>query len=373
MSTPPRSKIWIVWAIFIVSVALATAWVAWFALRRVDLAHPWFLFAALAAPLAAYWSYRGTGRVVFSSLRAIPAHAHTWRTRLAWVPDLLMSLAVLALAIALAGPRTGDETSRIHREGIAIMMAVDTSGSMRAEDLGGAQQLTRLDAIKEVFERFVLGGNGLRGRPDDAIGLVAFARYADTRSPLTLDHANLTAALHRLTFAPEDEDGTAIGAGLALAVERVGEMSAASKIKSRVVILLTDGKSNIHDIDEDAAIDDVVAKGIKVYTVGAGTTGVAPIKVDRGDGRMEYVHMQVDIDEDLLRKIAEKTGGQYFRATDHGSLAQIYKQIDRLERTSIEEAQFARYDEYYPYFLAAALGLVALALLARGTFLRRLP
>jgi Ca-activated chloride channel family protein len=332
-------------------------------------AEPWFLLAALAAAPAVWWSVRSSGRVVFSSLRALPAGGETWRTRIAWLPDALIGLGIVALAIALAGPRKGDKTARVRRDGIAIMMSVDVSGSMRALDLSERnKELTRLDAVKGVFEQFVLGGASLEGRPDDAIGLVAFARYADTRSPLTLDHQNLATAARQLDFAPQDEDGTAIGAGLELAVTRLAEFKPKEKV-GRIVILLTDGESNVHDIDEDTAIDDAIKAGIKVYTVGAGTNGIAPIRVPSG----ELMQMQVSIDETTLRKIADKTGGQYFRATDNASLAKIYKQIDALERTKIEAEQFLEYDQYYAYFVIAAMGLVVLAFALRGSVLRRLP
>ena len=342
-------------------------------LFHVDFAQPWFLLAALLAAPAVWWSVRSSGRVVFSSLRALPLGGETWRTRFAWLPDALTGLAVVGLAIALAGPRAGDQTARVRRDGIAIMMAVDTSGSMKALDLSQRnKELTRLDAVKQVFEQFILGGGGLDGRPDDAVGLVAFARYADTRSPLTLDHDNLATAARQLDFAVEGEDGTAIGAGLELAVTRLAEFKPKQKV-GRIVILLTDGESNVHDIDEDTAIDDAVKKGVKVYTIGAGTNGIAPIRVTNRDGSSDLMQMQVSIDETTLRKIADKTGGQYFRATDNASLAKIYKQIDTLERTSIEQQQFTEYHQYYGWFVAIAMGLLVLAFTLRGTVLRRLP
>jgi len=346
-----------------------------------EITQPWFFLAALLALPALWWSVRSSGRVVFSSLRALPAGGNTWRTRFAWLPDAMIALAVIAFAIALAGPRKGDKSSRVHREGIAVVMAVDISGSMRAQDLaegGDSAQCeytrdhdpTRLGAVKRVFEQFVMGGqNGLDGRPDDAIGLVAFARYADTRSPLTLDHGNLITAARQLDFATSEDDGTAIGAGLELAVQRVTEF----KARSKVIVLLTDGESNVHDIDEDTAIDDAVKAGIKVYTIGAGTTGVAPICADDGSRGGALMRMPVSIDEGMLRKIADKTGGQYFRATDGKTLKKIYLQIDQLERTKIDEERFLEYVQYYPWFLAIALGLVVLAFVLRGTLLRRLP
>ena len=333
-----------------------------------EFAQPWFLLLALLALPAWWWSRRASGRVVFSSLRALPAGGQTWRTAIAWLPDVLVALGVVCLVIALAGPRAGDKNSRVRREGIAMVLAVDVSGSMRALDLSERnQELTRLDAVKKVFEQFVLGGKNLAGRPDDAIGLVAFARYADTRSPLTLDHGNLVTAARQLDFAMQNEDGTAIGAGLELAVERLKEF----KARSKVAILLTDGESNVHDIDEDTAIEDAIKAGVKVYTIGAGTTGIAPIRVEPGGPLMQ---VSVSIDETLLRRIADRTGGQYFRATDNTSLKKIYAQIDKLERAAIEEERFSEYVQFFDGFVALGLfSLVAGAFVLRGTILRRLP
>lgn len=359
----------IVKIIFALAIAAAVVWSGIRMAAGVDFAHPYLLFAMLAAIPATWWSFRGTGRVAFSSLRVLPASGSTWRTKIAWLPDLMMGVAVACLAIALSGPRRGDESSRVRREGIAVMMAIDVSGSMRAEDLADTGDDTRLDTVKKMFERFVLGsGPKLLGRPDDAIGLVAFARYAETRSPLTLDHGNLVTAARKLDFAREDEDGTAIGAGLALAVARLSDF----KAKSRVAILLTDGVSNFHEIDEDAAIDEAVQRGIKVYTIGAGTTGVAPVRVTQG-GRTQVVQIPVEIDETTLKKIATKTGGKYFRAKDASALADIYGQIDTLERTKIEEKRFTQFHEFYERFVILALALVAAALALRTSILRRLP
>lgn len=344
----------------------------------VELTQPWFLLGLLLAIPAVWWSQRAAGRVVFSSLRALPAGGQTWRTRLAWIPDALFGLAIVAFVIGLAGPRKGDENSRQRRDGIAIALAVDVSGSMRALDLSEKnRELTRLDAVKRVFEQFVIGGgsSGLKGRHDDAIGLVAFASYAETRSPLTLDHSNLVAAARALDFASDEESQTRIGNGLALAVERLREFKRGEKV-GRVAVLLTDGETTIRDentIDEDAAIEQAVEAGVKVYTVGAGTKGVAPIRIDRGDGRTELRQINVSIDEATLQKIASKTGGQYFRATNLAGLRDVYKQIDKLERTTVEEDMFSQYHQYYDAFVAAALALLVLGLLLRASVLRRLP
>ena len=352
--------------------------------RSIDWAQPWALVAALLAIPAVWWSLRSSGRVVFSSLRALPSGGDTWRTRMAWIPDALYGLAIVALAIALAGPRKGDQSSRVRREGIAIVMAVDVSGSMRAQDLADnvnqarcdyepSKDPTRLGAVKRVFEQFVLGGSKLGGRPDDAIGLVAFARYAETRSPLTLDHDNLARAAGELTFAEGQDDGTHIGAGLELAVTRLSEWKPQEKGLGRVAILLTDGASTVHEIDEETAIEDAVKAGVKVYTIGAGTNGIAPVCTDRGDGREVLVQMQSSLDEAMLRKIAAKTGGQFFRADAGSSLEAIYAQIDKLERTKIEEERFTEYRQFFAWFVVAAMGFVVLALVLRGTLLRRLP
>jgi Ca-activated chloride channel family protein len=176
-------------------------------------------------------------------------------------------------------------------------------------------------------------------------------------------------AARQLDFAPENEDGTAIGAGLELAVQRLMDFRA----EGRVIILLTDGESNIHEIDEDTAIQDALNAKIKVFTIGAGTQGIAPIRVPVGNGRTELMQTKVNIDEVTLRKIADKTGGQYFRATDNASLRNIYAQIDKLTRTTLQEEQFTNYNQYFDWFVAIAMGLVIAAFALRGTVLRRLP
>ena len=333
----------------------------------MTLTEPWYLLAALLAVPAWLLARHAAGRVVYSSLGVLPARGASWRTRLAWLPDALAALAIVALAIALAGPRRGEEDARIRREGIAIVMAVDTSSSMAALDLSvGGRERDRLAAVEEVFEDFV------KGRPDDAIGLVSFARYADTRSPLTLDHGNLIAAARavELTPARTRDDGTAIGDGLALAVERL----AGARARSKVAILLTDGEDNASQVSPDEAAVLAREEGIKVYAIGAGTTGVAPVRVtDPNSGASRLVQVPVSIDEDLLRAIAESTGGRYFRADDGEALASIYDEIDRLEKTELEEVRFAEYREYFDRFVALGLLLALAGLFLRATVLRRIP
>jgi Ca-activated chloride channel family protein len=333
---------------------------------------PWWLLSILIA-LPIWFGYRrSAGRIKFSSFAALPAHSATWKSRLAFLPDALVTLGAIALAIALAGPRIGDRASKVQKKGIAIMMVVDCSGSMRALDLSeDKRERTRLDAIKDVFHDFVLGGSGLQGRNDDLVGVVSFARYADTRSPLTLDHASLESVLKTLEIvSAQNEDGTALGDGLALAVERLRESPAPSK----VAILLTDGVQNAGQLEPLQAAELAHTQGVKVYTVGAGTNGVAPIRVpDPFTGRSVLTGMPVEIDEASLKGIAEKTGGKYFRATDGEALRHIYQEIDRLERTRIEEERFLEYREYYASVTLLGLLLVILGSLGGATIFRRLP
>jgi Ca-activated chloride channel homolog len=341
---------------------------------RVEFREPWFLLLGVLALPVFLLARRSPGRVVFSSLSLLPARAASWRTRLAWVPDAGLALAALCMSVALAGPRAARGESHIRREGIAIMMAMDVSGSMRALDLSDEdEEKTRLDAVKEVFQSFVAGDRDheLPGRPDDAVGMVSFAGFADTRCPLTLNHASLLEIAAQMEIVTDrNEDGTAIGDGLGLAVERLRE----SKARSRVVILLTDGVNNAGVESPMQAAELAKSLGIKVYSIGAGTDGVAPVRVrDPLSGEMVLRPMQVEIDEETLRAIAERTGGRYFRAQDAAGLREVYQQIDRLERTQISERRLREYDEYYRHALAAALLAAALSWLARATLFRRLP
>jgi Ca-activated chloride channel family protein len=340
-------------------------------LPAVELRQPWWLLLILLAVPVFFLPRLRAGRVRYSSLDLLP-RGSGWRVRSSFVPDALAALAVVALAVALAGPRVGDKRSRIQKQGIALMMVLDVSGSMRALDLSdGKRERTRLDAVKEVFRSFVLGGDGLAGRASDLVGVVSFARFADTRSPLTLDHDNLEEVLAHVEIPSDgDEDGTALGDGLALAVERLRESPATSKVAN----LLTDGVQNAGDTAPAQAAALASTLGIKVYTIGAGTTGRAPVRVeDPLTGRSVLRSVPVEIDERLLGEIADKTGGRYFRATDGEALVRIYQAIDRLERTRLEEDRFADYREYYPHATALGLLLAGLGWLAGGTLWRRLP
>ena len=340
-------------------------------LPAMEFRQPLLLLCALLSIPVYFWALASGGRVVFSSLRLLPVAVKTWRTRLRFVPPLLLALATAAVAVALAGPRVADRQTREKKQGIAIMLVIDVSGSMQALDLSTKdRERTRLDAVRDVLVDFVLGGHGLPGRPDDLLGIVSFAAYADTRCPLTLDHANLAKAARQIEIvSKEDEDGTAIGDGLGLALERLRESSA----KSRVAILLTDGVNNRGDTAPQQAAELAATLGIKVYTVGAGTNGMAPVRVTDAFGRRFLSRMPVEIDEEMLRAIAEKTGGRYFRATDDKTLAQVYRDIDALERSEFVEQRYRQYHEYYPVALVLGLLLATLAWLLQSTLLRRVP
>ncbi len=336
-----------------------------------ELRDPLFLLFGALAPVVYVLASRLPATVTYSSLALVDRAPRSLRNRLAPLPAALLGLATALLAVALAGPRTGDATSVSRREGIAIAMIVDRSGSMQARDfVEDDLSVSRLDAVKRVFRTFVLGGSSAAGRPDDLIGLVAFARYADGLCPLTLDHRNLVAILDQVEIATErSEDGTAVGEGLALGVERLRR----SPARSKVAILLTDGVNNSGDVTPLQAAELAVQHGIRVYTIGAGPTGYAPVPARLPDGRTVLQRAFVEIDEKTLREIAERTGGRYFHAGDAEALASVIAEIDRLERTEITEVRYLEYEYHFAGFVGAGLAAIALAMLLSGTFLRRLP
>ena len=251
------------------------------------------------------------------------------------------------------------------------MMVVDTSGSMAALDLStSVRERTRLQAALDVFEQFVLGGSGLPGRPDDAVGLVSFAGYADTAAPLTLDHESLVAVARNLEITTlREENFTAIGDALGLAVERLRE----SPAQSRIAVLLTDGVNNAGVETPIAAAELARSQGVKVYCIGAGSTGIAHMRVPDGRRGTALRAVAVEIDEETLRATAERTGGRYFRADSAEALAEIYKEIDRLERSKITEDRSRQYEELFALPLLAALLLMALGWCSRAALFPRVP
>ena len=336
----------------------------------IEFRDPVLLIFLALAPLVYGLARRSTAQVGFSSLRLLEGAPDSWRTRLLIVPPLLLAAATAALAIALAGPREGEANTKVYREGIAIMLAVDHSGSMNARDfVRGDQSIDRLQVVQQVLQRFLGADGESDGRPDDLIGLVTFARYADSVSPLTLDHTNLAAILDQVRIVTDrNEDGTAVGEGLALAVERLRR----HKAKSKVIILLTDGVSNIGDISPGQAADLAAENNVKVYAVGAGRTGYAPFPVEwRGQTVLRKAY--VELDERTLESIAERTGGQYFHAENLEALAQVYEEIDALERSEIVEVRYMQYEEFFAYFAWAGLLLIIASTLISQSILRRLP
>jgi len=293
-------------------------------------------------------------------LRAVaPGGAGTRRALLGLLRAVVLGLAV----VALARPQLGTAETTVHREGVDVVLAVDVSGSMLAEDFTiDGKRSSRLDAVKDVVRQFVAD------RPQDRIGLVLFAGRPYTQAPLTLDHGWLLQNLARASVGMI-EDGTAIGSALAAATNRLRASTAPSKF----VVLLTDGQSNAGNITPETAAEAAAALGIKVYTVGAGSRGMAPFPMKDFFGNTVYRPMQVDIDESTLEQIAKKTGARFFRATDFESLRQVYTEIDRAEKAPFEAPEFLDYREAYPWLLWPALGLLLLEIGLGETVLRKLP
>ena len=354
---------------------------------------PEYFLLLLFLPLLAWRLWRSKKRraVEFSSaingLRLTP----TVRQRLQWLPSAMTLAALSLMIIAMARPREGREQTVIHSEGIAIEMVVDRSSSMTAMDFRiEGESVNRLAAIKNVASRFVAGdseseqsefgqGQQLSGRVSDLVGLISFAGFADAITPLTLDHAFLTVQLDGIAIAANrQEDGTAIGDAISLAVEKLNSLDQRKdeKIKSKVIILLTDGENTAGEIDPIQAAELAQTLHIKIYTIGVGTKGRAPVPTRSPfSGRPRMQWMLVNIDEKTLSKIAETTGGKYFRATDTDSLESIYREIDQLEKTKVETEHYVDYRELavQPVTLAGfripPILLIAISLLTIGWFL----
>jgi len=336
-----------------------------------ELRDPWFLLVALAAPFVFWLASRRTSVLTYSSLSLLDEAPKSWRVRLAKLPALLLALASVTLSVALAGPRIGDATTRVHREGIAISIIVDRSGSMDIIDIDRDAEKNRLEVVKDVLADFV------SKRPDDLIGLVAFGTFADGLCPLTLDHGNLQTVIRDLEGPRLDsERETAVGDGLALACERLRQL----EVPSKIAILLTDGSSNAGIIEPDRAAQLALDLDIRVYTVGVGDPDgpyYARVTDTRtGESYLERIRRnagQFRLDEETLRKIARMTGGRYFRATDSESLEEVYAQIDAMERTEVTEARYMEYEEKYVAWVTAAIIFIVMAGLGSETIFRRLP
>jgi Ca-activated chloride channel family protein len=340
---------------------------------------PWAWLLVLLVLLPGWWWLwlrpARRGAIRFSSLAALRAAGGGWRRHLRLVLPLLRTGALLGLIVAAARPQTPNESRRVMVEGIAIQMVMDVSGSMLDTDLAPrGQQLTRLDVVKDVFERFVTGDDRLAGRPSDLIGMIRFARYADSVCPLTLDHDALLEVLRgtevpldRLGRVKEEAHQTAIGDGLALAVERLRDLKRTTGsgdqlvINSRVVILLTDGENNAGMITPEQAGELAAMHGIKVYTILAGTGQ------NIGWGR------RLPVDDRELKQIAEVSGGRHFVASDRAALESVYQEIDALERTRAEEHRFVEWGELAWGWLMLAFVCLGLQTLLDATWLRKIP
>ncbi len=314
-------------------------------LGPLEFGTPWVLLVLLLLPLWWLWRRRRQPAAIRFSRAPLlargPRHGRLVRRSLFALRNLLL----VALVIALARPRTGARAESVITEGINIVMVLDISSSMLAEDF---QPANRLQVAKDRVKEFVVA------RRTDRVGLVAFAGEALTQVPLTVDHPVVLAAIDNLQIG-QLSDGTAIGTAIATAANRLRDAPG----RSRVMVLLTDGENNRGSIDPRTAAEAAAAFDIRVYTIGVGTDGMAPIPVARGAFGLRYETRPVRIDEELLRDVARTTGGRYFRARDAVALQQIYEQIDRLERVPVRARSYVRYTEQFPW----PVGLALLALM----------
>ena len=329
-------------------------------------ATPWSLLLLLVLPLWLWWEQRLTrrGGLKFSSVAVARSLSSFWA---ALGPAILLGLrgATLVLFVAaLARPQLGRTESKIRTEGIDIVLVVDISGSMQAMDYEkNLQRQSRIDAVKDVVREFI------RARSNDRIGMVVFGTRAYVASPLTLDHDWLERNLNRVRIGLV-EGNTAIGAGIGTAVNRLRD----TRAKSKVIILLTDGGENVRNPPALEAAKAAKEFNVRIYTIGAGSRGVAPMPVyDQAGNLLGYQPIQADLDEGLLKEIASLTGGQYFRAADTASLKTTYAQIDAMEKQKVETLAYEEWQELFPWFLVPGLGCLLLAVTLEQTRLRRLP
>jgi Ca-activated chloride channel family protein len=334
-------------------------------MTTLHFANPELLWLLLLLPILAFWlGRRGKKAAIeFSSASIARQVARETRSRIGgWMPFLRL-LALGFLIAGLARPQLGHGTTEVETSGIDMVLAIDVSGSMQALDFTlNGQPADRLDVVKSVVSKFI------ESRPNDRIGIVAFGGAPYLVSPLTLDHDWLQQNLDRVQLGMV-EDGTAIGSAIATSVNRLrGQAS-----KSKIIVLLTDGMNNAGKVQPLIAAEAAKALGIKIYCVGAGTEGSAPFPMTNAFGQRVIQMMKVDIDEETLQKIAEETGGAYFRATDTNSLKNIYSEIDRLEKTTHSIKKFSSYEELFAWALLPALFFLGAEFTLAGTWYRRLP
>jgi Ca-activated chloride channel family protein len=330
----------------------------YFDFSHITFAHPQFFLLLLLIPLMIFWRYRYASKkqsaLILSTIQGLQQAPKSWRIRSRFIMPLFRMMALLFLVIAMARPQQSNISETVNSEGLDIILSMDISGSMLAEDF----KPNRIEAAKKVAQEFI------ENRPTDRIGLVIFSGESFTQCPLTTDQNVLKEQLKNIRSGLL-QDGTAIGMGLATAVERLRS----SKAKSKVAILLTDGVNNTGLIDPMTALEIAKAYKVRVYTIGVGTMGTAPYPVPTPFGGTVMKQMPVQIDEALMRKISLETGGKYFRATGNNSLKNVYKEIDRLEKTKIEINSFKRYAElFFPYALIGLLFLIAEIILRYTVF-----
>ena len=324
----------------------------------------WFWLLTLL-PLVLLWRGRRgpVAAIQYSDVGLAREVSRASRSRIAGWIWLLPILAAALMVVGLARPQRAHSRTEVTVKGIDIVLGLDVSGSMQALDFTiDHQRVNRIEVVKSVVSRFI------EERPDDRIGLIAFAGFPYLVSPITLDHDWLQQNLERVSIGTGD-DGTAIGSAIAAGVNRL-RMTAA---KSKVFILLTDGVNNTGKIAPLAAAEAAQAMGIKIYTIGVGARGKAPIPVKDDAGNMHLIMAQVDVDEKTLQAIADETGGRFYRATDTDSLQRIYEQINRLEKSAQVVQRFEHIEELYRWALVPAFGILALWAVLQQTRLRRLP
>lgn len=329
--------------------------------KNIDFAYPQAFLLFLLLPLMVYWyvyrSPRNRSTLLVSSVRSF-GETGSWKIPLRHLPFVLRLLSLACLVVVFARPQTRNDQELISGEGVDIILCMDVSGSMLAQDFSP----NRLEAMKQVAAQFV------DRRPTDRIGLVIFAGESFTASPITMDRNTLKAQIFNAQSGYL-ADGTAIGDGLATSVERLRD----SKAKSRVIILLTDGENQGGLIDPHSAKEIAKAIGIRVYTIGMGTEGYASAPLQNEAGEVSIQRQKVNIDEKLLREIAAETGGLYFRARDNASLQNIYAEIDKLEKSTVEITALKRFREKYLPFAIAALTMLLAELVLRYTLFKKFP
>ena len=329
-------------------------------------AHPWLLLLLLLLPFAAWLKGRrgSSPAFVYSSVKLVAGLAGARRSRAGNFLAALRWLALALLIVALAQPRLMKSTTEVKASGVDIVVAFDMSGSMISEDfVVKGERVNRFNMARSVLKKFI------DQRPNDRIGLVLFASQAFIGTPLTLDHDFLQENLDRLEIGAIEQNSTAIGDGLGTAINRLRDL----KAKSKIVILMTDGQNNSGKLDPLLAAEAASAMKVKVYTVGIGEQGTAPMPVFMNGQKVGYQNVPVDVDEATLQKIAAKTGGKYYRADNAEKFRQIYAEIDKLEKTDATVKKYTQFDELFPWFVAGGLALLLLELGLGQTILRRLP